>query len=50
MSSLLLVFIAFTAFSGGATVIGFNVSVKIGEVRTDKVVRSVGQAWVENGS
>jgi hypothetical protein len=35
--------------SGGPTVTGFNVTVKIGEYVSEELVRSEGQGWVENG-
>lgn len=36
--------------SGGPTVTGFNVTVKIGESTSQDVVASQGQGWIENGS
>ncbi|KAK3303573.1 uncharacterized protein B0T15DRAFT_279698 [Chaetomium strumarium] len=34
--------------SGGATVTGFNVSVKVGEETGGEIVQSEGQAWIQN--
>ena len=36
--------------SGQATVTGFNVTVKVGEKKSDDLVRSQGQGWIVNRS